>query len=959
MAAAHEQAGRWNSTVTTVLLLALTAFYAWTIHGPEKLRPGSYSDYYNLQVRGWLKGSLALDAEPHPDLRVEYPNRIVRHAPYLLDASYYEGRYYLYFGPTPALVLLLPFRLLTGLELSEPAAAVFFFGLGLLLSVRWYRELRQALPGGLAGPGASAALVACLGLVNLAPLALTRALTYEVAVAAGYAFTQACLLFGTRALREPERFGRWLLLASGSAALAIGSRPNLAVGAALALPVFALSAWSGSSRRTRADLLRALACAGIPALLGIGALLAYNQARFGQPLEFGNNLQLGANPQGFAFTWANVRHNLAIYYLTLPVLDWYFPFLTPGAEGVRPEGYFGIEEAIGQATLLPTLAAASVLGILGLRRDGVPARVRWSGLAALGWTVAVLLLVTASGVRSNRYMIDFQPVILVPVVAMLALGWARGSRAERALALGGAVGLAVTCLVNVLASFSATRQYRELAPASYARVERQANRWVWPFQQALGETPGPRALIIQWPEVLPVGTVQPILVTGDNAAYDALLVEFTAPDRARFLFEHHPHGAIVGPEFTVPAARRWNLHAELGTLFPPLGHPWYGDLPIAEQARVRTRFRLRLDDRLVLDAAAPSRAATLAGARLGERSVALRGEPRLAGRIEAGPPLPWSPTPSRFDGLIEDVQVTLGTVFIGQREPLLTFGSPQGTVGDAYFIEYLDAQTIRFGYDASGTLAFSPPVAVTYGVPLRLSLEFRPETVPGKLDAIFTVYLNGQSVWQTTGPNRAAPESGWIAFANPGYSSQVRQLFSGVVHRRVPEADWLDFLVQPGNGLPATFGDAVVRRYDPARLDAARFQGGVFDIKLRFPADRMGLAEPILTTGTPGAADGVYVRYVDPGHIVLGFDHWGSGGPVSPPIPIDYGRFHRLRIRLGPEGGESRIRLELDGAGVLDAPARFHPRPEATVRIGTNPSEMSTATAEFTGFIASVEPGSP
>jgi hypothetical protein len=219
------------------LAVAVVAFYAWSLHVPSW--PGlreTQSDYYALQVHGWRKGTLAMDVAPHPDLRVEYPNRITHAAPFLLDASYYQGKYYLYFGPVPALVLLLPYNLVTGWDLPLPLVALLFAAAGFGLSVAWFRVLQREF-----FPSAPVLLqfvgMAVLGLGNLAPVVLVRPLFYEVAALAGYAFTQAGLLAATLAWLRPARAGRWLLAASLCAGLAAGCRPNLIVGAAVYLPL--------------------------------------------------------------------------------------------------------------------------------------------------------------------------------------------------------------------------------------------------------------------------------------------------------------------------------------------------------------------------------------------------------------------------------------------------------------------------------------------------------------------------------------------------------------------------------------------------------------------------------------------------------------------------------------------------------------------------------------------------
>src|ERR1700683_5128917 len=132
--------GDWIAFWTA--LLVVLAFYYWTAATSDGLPPlplgkGSYSDYYNLLLHGFLTGHLYLDvpvdpamlSSPNPyDARVWIPHG------WMMDSSFYHGRYYIYYGLVPVLVFMLPFRLLTGGDLwlgtaGEVAAVLAFLAL--------------------------------------------------------------------------------------------------------------------------------------------------------------------------------------------------------------------------------------------------------------------------------------------------------------------------------------------------------------------------------------------------------------------------------------------------------------------------------------------------------------------------------------------------------------------------------------------------------------------------------------------------------------------------------------------------------------------------------------------------------------------------------------------------------------------------------------------------------------
>ena len=104
------------------------------------------------------------------------------------DLSLYRDRLYMYWGPAPALVAFLPWRLLTGCGLST-AWAVWAFTLAgwLFAAMLMLHLIRRFFPKYGVTVRCSALLV--VGLGNFAAVILPRSSVYEVSIAAAYAFT--------------------------------------------------------------------------------------------------------------------------------------------------------------------------------------------------------------------------------------------------------------------------------------------------------------------------------------------------------------------------------------------------------------------------------------------------------------------------------------------------------------------------------------------------------------------------------------------------------------------------------------------------------------------------------------------------------------------------------------------------------------------------------------------------
>lgn len=403
-------------------------------------RGGQKSDNYNLLVDGFQQGHLGMAATPDPELLKLAPEDRPGLAPFLLDASLYQDRYYLYFGVTPVVLLFWPFAVLTGHDLPVAVAAVLFAVAALLLSFAWWREIRSRFFPTLA-VGWDAVAILALGFCTIMPSTLRRPLFYEVAITAGWTFGALMLWALARALRSP-RPARWLVLAGAAAGLAIGARANLAPVALLALTVgaaFAARERGPEWRRVVAWVAWAAAGA-LP--VGVG-LAAYNYARFGHIFEFGHSYQLGLNPEKM-FRVTNLAHNIPLYYLTPPQFSPYFPFVAPAEEPPKPVDYIGREHVHGELvwTLIVGLAVA---GVAVARRWQLAARFGIVALPVVIWFLGNLVVTSLTGVRANRYMLDFHSVLVWVTLGVLGILLAEGRVIRRVVA--GAVGMLMTCAI--------------------------------------------------------------------------------------------------------------------------------------------------------------------------------------------------------------------------------------------------------------------------------------------------------------------------------------------------------------------------------------------------------------------------------------------------------------------------------------------------------------------------------
>jgi hypothetical protein len=406
---------------------------------------------YNLLARGLLSGHLYL-AKDAPDFLKQLPNPYdpAANAPArdsfrfrLSDLTYYRGRMYLYFGVAPALLVFIPWHLLTGLWLPHWAAAVLLCTGGLAVNLSTLGAIRsRVFPGSEPWMGAVAVMI--LGIGSYAPLLLSRADMWEIPVALGYACAAVALWSLWRAFERPESPAAAIGLASAALGVAFASRPNELANALVLMAPFAI-------REVRSNV-RAWVAAVVPvSLCGAGVAL-YNSQRFGSALEFGTSYMLvGAryisrNPFSPRFVWTNLR-----VYLLQPV-DWslVFPFAHESSVGPMPPGYSSTEHVSGVLVDNPILWLALALPFfIRLRRPGrsfslICLSAGWVALGTLGFLVFLM------GANS-RYEFEFVPELaFLAALGVLALEGLLAPGLRGAARWAWMAALGYSCAVSVL-----------------------------------------------------------------------------------------------------------------------------------------------------------------------------------------------------------------------------------------------------------------------------------------------------------------------------------------------------------------------------------------------------------------------------------------------------------------------------------------------------------------------------
>lgn len=310
------------------IAIPLTTLYTYH-HYATLTPPESHPNYYRLLGDAFASGKTHLNVNPRPEifaLSNAYDTR--KNSRYRLhDASLYEGKYYLYFGPVPALIPWLPVYYLTGIRLTD-AYLTFFFAITGTLGLTWLLfsiAVRQKMVIGL---GFTFALLAlCYG--TWLPFLVRVPSFYQVAISGAYCFSVLGLVCLWHSFWLNRRQGILILqaLASLCFGLAVGCRiihlSNIIFLLAACLLLFLLHS-------KRLDW-KQITCLFAPWLVCLIGLEIYNYVRFDSFFETGWRYQLTIyDPQHLNFPVLHFNHafNNAFFYL-FKLLEWKDDYIFP------------------------------------------------------------------------------------------------------------------------------------------------------------------------------------------------------------------------------------------------------------------------------------------------------------------------------------------------------------------------------------------------------------------------------------------------------------------------------------------------------------------------------------------------------------------------------------------------------------------------------------------------------
>lgn len=437
----------WGIVVTLIWCLCVGVFFfkisqlggsGLKSEGPHRTEDPAPNPtgYYQLLTWSIANGHFELPIQPSSQLLAlpdPYSAEARKNIIFPCDISYFNGKYYIYYGITPVLVLLLPWYLITGWFLPMWIAGFMFSWLGFLFSLFSLINLwRIARPNKTTGGPLGSTINATIATLSMAMGSYVAYIlqvrdVYETAQECGYCFAMLGIWGLTSAWlasRKKMYLCIWLCIAGLALSMAVGSRPHyIFLGISGIIVLWFL--WRSNSYWIIGSF------AFLLPYCGYGTLLAfYNYKRFGSLINFGIQYVLNGEDQLHrAIYLDNVIINIRDYLILPPRLSIDYPYILPRWDWLLPSSLHTLPHSvsIGAFFVFPALVLVFALPI-AIRL--LPIFLKYF-LGSLLLVSILIILIVSTVTHTGRYLVDFMSLAMLPSLILGFLittektGWIR------------------------------------------------------------------------------------------------------------------------------------------------------------------------------------------------------------------------------------------------------------------------------------------------------------------------------------------------------------------------------------------------------------------------------------------------------------------------------------------------------------------------------------------------------
>lgn len=405
--------------------------------------PWSWHRQYAQLAEAFTEGRVDLDLPECPALEaMENPydttlrSKEAPTAPW--DISYYNNKYYVYFGAVPVLIFYLPYYLLTGEAFPTHLGIYICAVLTLILSFVLIKKIIQRwFPKTTLGVYLLISLILGNGLGNIPFLmapsfyALPFIMSQAFILGGLSLWINAAGLIDKSAMPAGKHTKRSIIisLSAGSLCMAIvaGCRPTFLIASFFAFPILGTAVVNASERDkygrrtlqtviksffTRQNVCR-LAAFAVPYVIVAAAVMYYNYIRFGSVFDFGAAYQLTTNDvTRRGYNIERLSDGIFMYLFPFPNLSLKFPYITSVPFN---SDYVGktIREAMYGGTLFTHCFALINIFAIKVKRQLKDKKLFSSVIFSIIAAVFMVIFVTEAGGILSRYESDYSWLLLL------------------------------------------------------------------------------------------------------------------------------------------------------------------------------------------------------------------------------------------------------------------------------------------------------------------------------------------------------------------------------------------------------------------------------------------------------------------------------------------------------------------------------------------------------------------
>ena len=306
--------GLWILISPLIIIMFIYLLFSTHFGGHVKINnPHNGIETYDALAEAILHGHININYNPS-DYRLK---------PIAKDLSFYDNKYYLYWGIAPAILFYVPFRAIFATPLPDVVivyllmVGAFFFAIAIIFHVRnrFY-------------PTVSNIYLACafmiIGMGNIASYMLQQARVYEATAASGHFFFMGGLYGITRWLLDKKLNAGYLIISSLFFGITILSQPIYcpAMACILMLLIYVILKKEDSK-----NMFYQITAIVIPFIMCFILSSLYNYIRFNDAFEFGLRFQ-NNGLQFKKITFDAMPRGFYLQVLQPPVILQHFPYLS-------------------------------------------------------------------------------------------------------------------------------------------------------------------------------------------------------------------------------------------------------------------------------------------------------------------------------------------------------------------------------------------------------------------------------------------------------------------------------------------------------------------------------------------------------------------------------------------------------------------------------------------------------